>query len=96
MKLEFFGAAAEVTGSCHILHIDGKTIPVRAAIHTVGGLSAHGDQDDLARWYENMENRPPVYLVHGEVDSQEAFQKYLHKRTGAEVHLPKPGDVLNF
>jgi len=77
------------------VRIHGKTIPVRAAIHTVGGLSAHGDQDDLARWYENMENRPPVYLVHGEVDSQEAFQKYLHQRTGAEVHLPKPGDTLN-
>ena len=76
------------------VRIHGKTIQVRAAIHTVGGLSAHGDQDDLARWYENMENRPPVYLVHGEVDSQEAFQKYLRKRTGAEVHLPKPGDVL--
>jgi len=77
------------------VRIHGKTIQVRAAIHTVGGLSAHGDQDDLARWYENMENRPPVYLVHGEVDSQEAFQKYLRKRNGAEVKLPKPGDVLD-
>jgi len=77
------------------VRIHGKTIPVRASIHTVGGLSAHGDQDDLARWYENMENRPPVYLVHGEVDSQEAFSKYLRKRSGAIVHLPKPGDVLD-
>jgi len=77
------------------VRIHGKTIRVRAAIHTVGGLSAHGDQDDLARWYENMENRPPVYLVHGEVDSQEEFQKYLRKRNGAEVKLPKPGDVLD-
>jgi metallo-beta-lactamase family protein len=77
------------------VRIHGKTIPVRASIHTVGGLSAHGDQDDLAHWYENMENRPPVYLVHGEVDSQQAFQKYLHNRNGAEVHLPKPGDTLN-
>jgi len=77
------------------VRIHGKIIRVRAAIHTVGGLSAHGDQDDLARWYENMENRPPVYLVHGEVDSQEEFQKYLRKRNGAEVTLPKPGDVLD-
>ena len=77
------------------VRIHGRTIPVRASIHTVGGLSAHGDQDDLARWYENMENCPPVYLVHGEVDSQEKFQKYLHHRSGAEVHLPKPGDILN-
>jgi metallo-beta-lactamase family protein len=77
------------------VRIHGKTIRVNAAVHTVGGLSAHGDQDDLARWYENMENRPPVYLVHGEVDSQEAFQKYLRKRNDAEVKLPKPGDALD-
>jgi metallo-beta-lactamase family protein len=77
------------------VRIYGRDIPVRATVHTVGGLSAHGDQDDLARWYENMENRPPVYLVHGEVESQEAFRKYLVNRTGAEVHLPKPGDILD-
>jgi len=77
------------------VRIHGQNIPVRASVHTVGGLSAHGDQDDLARWYECLENRPPVYLVHGEVDSQEAFSKYLAGRSGAEVHLPKPGDILN-
>lgn len=77
------------------VRIHGRDIPVRATVHTVGGLSAHGDQDDLARWYENMENLPPVYLVHGEIESQEAFRKYLENRTGAEVHLPKPGDLLD-
>jgi len=77
------------------VRIHGKDIRVRAAVHTVGGLSAHGDQDDLARWYECMENRPPVYLVHGEVEAQEAFGAYLSKRSGADVHLPKPGDVLD-
>jgi len=78
-----------------VVRIHGQDIQVRASIHTLGGLSAHGDQDDLARWYECMENRPPVYLVHGEVDAQEAFRAYLGKRSGAEVHLPKPGDVLD-
>jgi metallo-beta-lactamase family protein len=77
------------------VRIHGKTIPVRAAIHTVGGLSAHGDQDDMARWYECMENRPPVYLVHGEVESQEEFRNYLAGRNGAKVHLPRPGDTLD-
>lgn len=76
------------------VRIHGRTIPVRATIHTVGGLSAHGDQDDMARWYECMENRPPVYLVHGETDSQEKFRTYLGKRSSAQVHLPKPGDFL--
>jgi metallo-beta-lactamase family protein len=77
------------------VQIHGQHIPVRAAIHTLGGLSAHGDQDDLARWYEGMANRPPVYLVHGEVEAQEAFRSYLGKRNGAAVHLPRPGDTLD-
>jgi len=77
------------------VRIHGQEIPVRAAIHTLGGLSAHGDQDDLARWYECMENRPPVYLVHGEPDAQEAFSKYLSKRNGASVHIPKPGQSID-
>jgi metallo-beta-lactamase family protein len=77
------------------VRIHGKTIPVRAAIHTVGGLSAHGDQDDMARWYECMRNRPPVYLVHGEVESQQEFRNYLAGRNGAQVHLPRPGDTLD-
>ena len=26
MELEFFGAAREVTGSCHILRVNGRTV----------------------------------------------------------------------
>lgn len=77
------------------VRIHGQNIPVRAAIHTVGGLSAHGDQDDLARWYEQIEGRPPVYLVHGEPDAQQAFARYLHGRCGARVQTPSPGDILD-
>jgi len=76
------------------VRIMGRTIPVRALVHTVGGLSAHGDQDDLARWYEQIPGRPPVYLVHGEPEAQRAFGQYLRGRCGAEVHLPVPGEEL--
>ncbi len=76
------------------VRIHGTDVPVRAKIHTVGGLSAHGDQDDLARWYECMQNRPPVWLVHGERESQMAFKEYMSQRNGAVVHLPEPGERL--
>jgi len=78
-----------------MVRIHNEEIAVKAKIHTVGGLSAHGDQEDLARWYECMANRPPVYLVHGERESQTAFKEYLSARNGAEVHLPDPGDILD-
>ena len=76
------------------VRIHGEEVAVRAKIHTVGGLSAHGDQDDLARWYECMKNRPPVWLVHGERESQIAFKDYMSQRNGAQVHLPDPGERL--
>ncbi len=77
------------------VRIHGHDYRVRAQIHTVGGLSAHGDQDDLARWYECLEGRPPVYLVHGEESSQAAFADYLGRRNGATVHQARPGETLD-
>lgn len=77
------------------IRIHKEDYRVRAQIHTVGGLSAHGDQDDLARWYECMQGRPPVYLVHGESDAQSDFVDYMSERNGAQVHIPQPGDVLD-
>jgi len=77
------------------VRIHHEEIPVKARIHTVGGLSAHGDQDDLARWYECMENRPPVYLVHGERDAQSEFKTYLESRCNTRVRLPEPGERLD-
>jgi metallo-beta-lactamase family protein len=76
------------------VRIHGEEVPVRATIHTVGGLSAHGDQDDLACWYECMADRPPVYLVHGEAEARQGFSDYLSRRCGATVHLPRPGDIV--
>ncbi len=77
------------------VRIHGEDYRVRAQVHTVGGLSAHGDQEDLARWYECMEGRPPVYLVHGEGDAQAEFASFLSRRTNAGVHRPMPGDRLD-
>lgn len=77
------------------VRIHGEHVEVRAHIHTVGGLSAHGDREDMTRWYECMASHPPVYLVHGEDDSRHAFAAHLESRTGAEVHAPGPGDVLD-
>jgi metallo-beta-lactamase family protein len=62
----------------------GDTYRVRARIHTIGGLSAHGDQADLLDWYRSFEGRPPVYLVHGEERAQLPLQKKLRD----ELHAP--------
>lgn len=59
------------------VRIHGETYAVRAQIHTIGGFSAHGDQDDLLRWYGGISNRPNVFLVHGEPSAAEALGNKL-------------------
>lgn len=69
----------------------GDDIGVQARIHTVGGLSAHADQNGLLDWYASGASKPPVILVHGEQRAREALAVELHKRHGIEVTLSRPG-----
>lgn len=73
------------------VRIFGQRIPVRAHIHTVGGLSAHADQAGLLEWYGHFENRPPVCLVHGEDAARQALAQELQRRYGSVVTLAAPG-----
>lgn len=72
----------------------GEEIKVNAQIHTVGGLSAHGDQADLLDWYGAIADTPPVCLIHGEPDSQKALAKKLEERFGASVRIPEYAESL--
>ena len=67
----------------------GDSYRVRAQLHTIGGLSAHGDQEDLVDWYSSFENRPPVYLVHGEERGQKPLLEKLKSDLKAPAHIAK-------
>ncbi len=71
----------------------GETIRVAAKIHTVGGLSAHGDRDDLIDWYSAFDHRPRVCLVHGERTAQAELATAL-EGLGARVDIPMPGQRI--
>ena len=73
----------------------GDTYPVRARVHTIGGLSAHGDQADLLEWYAGFENSPPVYLVHGEPKAQTALRDRLKAQYRAPVHIATLGQSVD-
>jgi metallo-beta-lactamase family protein len=72
------------------VRIHGRPVRVAARVHTLGGLSAHGDQQQLLRWYDSFRDRPPVYLVHGERAAAEAFAGKLRER-GATTTVSHPG-----
>jgi metallo-beta-lactamase family protein len=72
------------------VHIHGRRVRVAAQIHTLGGLSAHGDQADLLRWYDSFRPRPPVFLVHGEVKAAQVLAAKL-RELGTRATVTHPG-----
>jgi len=74
--------------------IHGDYYPVRAQVHTVGGLSAHADVDDLSRWMGHFSNGPAVHVVHGEAQSKQDFRDRLEGELGFKADVPEMGEVL--
>jgi metallo-beta-lactamase family protein len=73
----------------------GSEYRVRIQVHTIGGLSAHADQADLVDWYAGFENRPPVYLVHGEPDAQQTLASRMRSDMDASVHIAERGQLVS-
>lgn len=78
-----------VDGSKNV-RIFGEHIPVRASIHTVGGLSAHADQENLLDWLKGL-SRPPrkTFIVHGEPGNAEAFAHAIQDQLRWPVAIPQ-------
>jgi len=78
-----------VDGSKNV-RIFGEQIPVRASIHTVGGLSAHADQKNLLDWLKGF-SRPPrkTFIVHGEPGNAEAFAHAIQDQLHWPVDIPQ-------
>jgi metallo-beta-lactamase family protein len=73
----------------------GEEVPVRASIHTMGGFSAHADQNGLLDWYSVMApSRPRTIITHGEDRARKAFSDQIKQRFGAQTECPALDDVI--
>ncbi len=71
----------------------GQPLVVRAAIHTIGGFSAHAGQSQLLAWAAHFKGQPQFYLVHGESQAQEALQQKLSD-IGIRAQIAEPGATV--
>ncbi|MEP7383682.1 MAG: MBL fold metallo-hydrolase [Gemmatimonadota bacterium] len=78
-----------------VLRVFGDDVPLRASVEVLNGYSAHGDRRDLLEWIMHVRGTerpaPEVCLVHGEVESQDAFAATLREH-GFSVTVPSRGD----
>ncbi|MEJ2345549.1 MAG: MBL fold metallo-hydrolase [Gammaproteobacteria bacterium] len=69
--------ARRIIDGAQSVHIFGEEIPVRAAIHTVNGFSAHADRDELLAWHGRIDGIERTFLVHGEEETMAHFAARL-------------------
>jgi len=79
-----------------VFRLGGEKIVVNAAIHTLGGFSAHASQSQLLDWVNNFNKpHPRLYLIHGEEEAKLSFQKYLAEQNWS-ANIPLSGESISF
>ncbi|MFZ6048995.1 MBL fold metallo-hydrolase RNA specificity domain-containing protein [Pseudomonas sp. CR3202] len=74
--------------------LDNERFEIRAGIQTVGGYSAHADQQGLVNFVTRMRHWPDqIRLVHGEQDAKAALSKqlkahYRQQDQAADIRIP--------
>src|SRR5690606_14629124 len=74
------------------VNLFGDRVPVRASLHTLGGLSAHADQPSLLEWLGGFEAPPRrTFVVHGEPTAAQSLAEAVRDRLGWKgVHVARP------
>ena len=78
-----------------VVTIFGEKIPVRASVHTFGGLSGHAGQSDLLRWLASFAvSGPRVFLTHGEERGRKPLGKLIKERHKLRVDYPGLNETI--
>jgi metallo-beta-lactamase family protein len=67
-----------------------EDVIVRAKVHTIGGFSAHADQNELLTWISHFKNpKLQVFVIHGEESASLAFAQSIQQAFPFEVKVPQ-------
>jgi metallo-beta-lactamase family protein len=76
--------------------IHGEHWPVKAEVHNLGSLSAHGDYREILEWLSQGSLNPgKVYISHGESLASDVMRKRIHERFGWDTEVPELFDEVD-
>ncbi len=79
-----------------VFRLGGDKIAVNAAIHTLGGFSAHASQSQLLDWISHFKKpHPRLFLIHGETEAKTVLQERLAAE-GWKADIPHNGESITF
>jgi metallo-beta-lactamase family protein len=89
------------------VRIDGQNVQVNAAVHTLGGMSAHAGQSELMRWLSGVlgqqsagkgagarAGEPRIVLTHGEPLPRAALAKLIEQTHRIACEMPVFADEI--
>ena len=76
------------------VRIFGNTLPLKAQVEEIRALSSHADYSEMGEYVRklDMQKLKKIFLVHGEEEPQQHFQKYLLDLGVADVEIVKYGE----
>ncbi|NLK45407.1 MAG: MBL fold metallo-hydrolase [Treponema sp.] len=77
--------------------IMGDWMKVRASIENINAFSAHADYVEMLEWLNSIDTSrlKKIFLVHGEPDAQNAFQKFLNENGFPNTKIVKYGETYD-
>jgi metallo-beta-lactamase family protein len=82
-----------IVDGAETVRLFGEQHAVRAKVYTIGGLSAHADQEALLNWLGGFQ-RPPRATWHGEPLAAHALRNEIEKRLGWRAAVPALGQTV--
>jgi metallo-beta-lactamase family protein len=84
-----------IVEGARMVRILGERVIVRARVFTIGGLSAHADQNGLLEWISHFKNpKMRVYVIHGEQSVSDEFADIVRHKFGFDTQVPSIGDRI--
>lgn len=79
------------------VRIFGDEYYVHAKVVVLNSFSAHADRDELLGYFDNFDRKQlqKIFLVHGEIDQQEAFKDGLRSMNFKDIEIPVKGQEVD-
>lgn len=77
--------------------INGINVEVKGTVHNTQAMSSHADQEQLLKWFKNINGVKKLFLTHGDNSSREAFSKKVKKELEiSDITLPNQNQEFSF
>ncbi len=86
----------QIVNGAETVKIFGEEMAVNARVEYIEGYSGHADQEGLMNFIYSFIKKPKnIFLVHGEVESQEVLKEKIETETNIPVIVPEFGETYD-